>query len=141
MKTISDLLKNAIFVKENLQKEVDNITQKNSQKIIDYNIENQLYDKGVDSFGRRLKEYSNLTKKIKRSKGQPFNRTTLFDTGSFTKLFQINKNKQIFSTDPKSSDLQDKYGTAIFGLTEENNKKVNYEIFKPKIQEFVNRNL
>ena len=140
MKTISDLLKNAIFVKNNLQKEVDNITQKNSQKIIAFNTE-RLYETGQDSFGKIIGRYSRATEEITKGRkkaGEPFD---FKETGDFLKGFKINKNKQIFSTDPKSSDLQDKYGTAIFGLTEENNKKVNYEIFKPKIQEFVNRNL
>lgn len=141
MNTISDLLKNAIFVKDNLAKEIVLIKEKNKQKIIDFNIENQLFKQGIDSLGNKLKPYSKSTIQYKKSKGQPYNRRTLFDTGTFTNLFEINSNNQIFSKDSKTSKIQDREGSSIFGLTDENNKKVNYEIFKPQIQEFINKYL
>lgn len=141
MVTISDLLKNATFAQDNLAKEVFLIKERNKQKIIDFNIEKQLFEQGIDSFGKKLKPYSKSTIAYKKLKGQPYNRRTLFDTGSFTNLFDINKKNQIFSKDSKTAEIQEREGSKIFGLTDENNKKVNYEIFKPEIQEYINKYL
>ncbi|MCY7291345.1 MAG: hypothetical protein LH615_04100 [Ferruginibacter sp.] len=142
MITIDDYLKKAIFVRDNLSAEVSRIIQKNKEEILDLNRDNQLFYKGINSDGALLKPYSPVTIFFKKQEGKPYNRTTLFDTGAFTKSFDlINRNNtiSIFSKDSKSSLLQDKYGTNIFGLTNENQNTYNYEIIKPDLMIFLKK--
>lgn len=63
--------------------------------------------------------YAKLTVEIKTAKGQPTDRVTLKDTGDFYSgmFLRVNGNGLTEdSTDPKSLELQDKYGQKIFGL-------------------------
>lgn len=136
---LSDLKK----VKAALPNEFDRIVEDNKQSILDLNREDQLFDRGVDSDGKRLREYSPLTKAIKRGKGEVFNRTTLLDTGAFYGAFDLlnrGRSFSIFSKDSKSADLVEEYGN-IFGLTKENTKRVDEEILRPKVNQYVIDNL
>ena len=144
MVTIDDYLKKAIFARDNISLEVARIIQKNKEEILDLNRDKQLFDKGINSDGKLLKSYSSNTIFFKKQEGKPYNRTTLFDTGDFTRSFDLlNRNNvlSIFSRDSKSSMLQDKYGTNIFGLTNENEKVYNYEIIKPELMIFLKKHL
>ena len=71
-----------------------------------------------------IPEYSYATLGFKLRKGQPTDRVTLFDTGSFhNQIFaQSYDGKEVIidSTDDKSGELKEKYGEQIFGLTNEN---------------------
>jgi len=141
---IEDYIKKLEFVQNNMSAEVASIINRNKEKILDLNRDKQLFDKGIDSDGQLLKAYSPVTVLFKKQEGKPYNRTTLFDTGSFTNKFDLlnqNNTLRIFSTDSKSSDLQDKYGTNIFGLTKENQDIYNYEIIKPELLIFLNKHL
>jgi len=144
MGTIRDLLDKAKFVRDAIPNEVANIIDRNKERILDINREMQLFDKGIDSDGNLLRAYSPVTVSIKRSKGEVYNRTTLFDQGDFYRGFDLlNRNNvlSIFSRDYKSSELQEKYGTSIFGITKENQPYYNYEIIKPDLQEFINKHI
>jgi hypothetical protein len=141
---IEDYIKKLEFVQANIPLEVARIISKNKETILDFNRDKQLFDKGINSDGQLLKKYSPITVNFKRQEGKPYNRTTLFDTGSFTNKFDLlNKNNtiSIFSTDSKSSELQEKNGSNIFGLTKENQNIYNYEIVKPELLIFLKKHL
>lgn len=126
------------------------------QDIINLNTESQLYDKGIDADGNSLGEYSRATiygtsaYEGKISKGQPYDRVTLKDTGAFYESFSmkltndgfiisantikgggsIELSSSIPSTKGKKytvnidgGDLQEKYGH-IIGLTSESLSEV-----------------
>ena len=141
MITVFDYIQKVKKVKGNIPKQTERIVLKNKKRILDLNRETQLFDKGIDSDGKLLREYKPFTIAIKRQKGEVFNRTTLLDTGSFYKGFDLlvrNNVISIFSRDSKSADLVDKYGN-IFGLIKENEIIVNQDIVLPEIWEYLNR--
>lgn len=143
--TAFDLIQKMEKVIADIPKETERIVKDNEKEILDLNREEQLYKKGIDSDGKRLKPYKPFTVSIKRAKGEIFNRTTLLDTGDFYKGFKIKFNGfsnpfNIYSTDSKSSELVEKYGN-IFGLTKENEKYLNNELIKDELQKFINRNI
>lgn len=75
---------------------------------------------GKKKSGGRIKpEYRPATVKIKKMKGQPYDRVTLKDTGFFhsTIFLVVGQNDfGVTSTDRKGPWLVDKYGDSIFGL-------------------------
>lgn len=143
MRGIDNYLKDVEFLIANMEKESNRIIEKNKERILDLNRENQLFDFGIDNNGRKLfPSYSPFTVSAKRLFQLPYNRVTLFQTGAFYDAFDFrnaNNKITIFSRDSKSSDLQDKYGSAIFGLTNDNQKKLNSEIIKPELLTFINK--
>jgi len=125
MPTLDQLEKNLRFALANIDKQASVIVEQNKDFILDLNREKQLFDKGINSDGKLLRPYRPFTVSLKRQKGEPFNRTTLFDKGDFYKGFDLlfrNNKISIFSRDSKSSDLQEKYGSNIFGFTPDNSK-------------------
>lgn len=83
--------------------------------------------------------YTPFTVKIKRAKGQPTNRVTLFDTGDFYEGFKVVKSQNEFfvtSTDEKTASLKRKYGDDIFGLTDDSKDELRKEITPLLIQSF-----
>lgn len=139
MGTVKDYIDNIDKLKKLIPSKTENIIKKNENYILDFNRDVQLFQEGINSLGVKLKRYSKNTINIKQSQGKPFDRTTLFDTGNFTNNFKLKINNgkySIFSTDEKTSDLQDKYGSEIFGLTEINQKKIN-ENLQNEINEFI----
>jgi len=124
MPTLDQFEKNLRFALANIDKQASVIVEQNKEFILDLNRE-QLQDYGINSDGRSLKKYSSNTVQIKAEKGQIFQYTTLFDKGLFQSKFDLlfrNNKISIFSRDSKSSDLQEKYGSNIFGLTPDNSK-------------------
>ena len=143
-RTVFDYLQTVQMVIDSIPKETERIVKENSEQIIELNTDNQLYDGGINSDGGLLRPYSPTTILFKRQQGRPYNRTTLFDNGDFYRGFKIKYNYpmlSLYSTDEKSSDLMDKYGDNIFGLTTENSKILNYEIIQPELHEFIKKHL
>lgn len=145
MRTVFDYLQAVQKVINEIPDETEKIINNNAEKIINLNRDNQLYDLGIDSDGDLLSPaYSNTTILFKRQEGKPYNRVTLFDTGAFYKGFRLKVSYptfSIYSTDEKTGILQDKYGSNIFGLVAENQKKVNYEIIKPELDAYIKKYL
>jgi len=86
-------------------------------------------------------EYTANTVEIKKSKGQPYNRVTLQDTGEFKmnmKIKSSNSKAEILSSDSKSDELQEKYGKAIFGLNDEHLAMLR-EFLQPQFQIFLRK--
>ena len=92
--------------------------------IIDLNTEEQLFEKGIDSLGASLGEYTDFTKAVKQVKGQRLDHITLEDTGEFYKSFAIKVQNGGFLivADGQKDDtnLLQEYGKEILGLTDEN---------------------
>lgn len=98
---------------------------KNAQIIKGLQTNGQMYA-GVKSDGTDIEPaYTRLTVSIKNEKGQPTDRVTLKDTGSFYKKVYIKADNQGFemdSTDSKRDKIVTKYTEDIFGLTPENKR-------------------
>ena len=79
---------------------------------------------GSNADGSAIKPaYTPVTVLIKKKKGQPADRVTLFDTGAFHGAFTMERKGDTVlfsSSDSKTEKLVDKYGEGIFGLNEEN---------------------
>ena len=144
MRTVRDYIDACQYVLDNIDSETEKILADNKEQILDLNRERQLFDKGIDSSGEQLRPYAPITIFDKRQRGLPYNRTTLFDKGNFYDgfdyLFRSNK-LSIFSRDSKSSELQEEYGTSIFGLIPDNERILNYEIVKPGLDNFIKKYL
>lgn len=83
--------------------------------------------------------YTPFTVLIKQQKGQPFDRVTLRDTGSFRNLLATviqERVIQTLSTDPKTQDLAEKYGLEIFDMTTQNTQGFIDTILLPKMIEW-----
>ena len=110
----------------------------NEAAILDLNIEDQLFQKGIDSDGQAITPgYTPLTISIKRQKGQPTDRVTLRDAGDFHRSFQISYGNDAFgitASDPKSAKLEKKYGPDIFGLTDDSLQEA-IDLTKPNIHQ------
>ena len=81
--------------------------------IKDYVVNKQLFQKGVDGKGKRLKGYKRTTIRVKLSKGQPVDRTTLLDKGKFHASITVDAYSDRFEI---SSDVSyDKYIVRKYG--------------------------
>ena len=137
---------NLKLVIRNLPSQVERILQSRKTEVLDLNRQNQLFERGVDSKGSRLKDYAFFTIQIKRQLGQPTDRTTLFYSGKFYEGFRYEFNQQtyvlsIFSTDSKTPLLIEKYGEDIFGLDAENKEYLDINIIKPDLDAWILRYL
>lgn len=98
------------------------------QFIEQLNTKSQLHDKGIDSEGITLGEYSSYTKAIKAEKGQRLDHITLKDTGEFYESFDVVPSLKGFeiTADPQKEDtnLIEAYGKDILGLTDESIKEL-----------------
>jgi hypothetical protein len=140
--TIDKYLERLKSVIDNLPTQLENVVKSNAEQIADLNREQQLYFKGEDANGKKLLPYTNFTKQIKRVKRQPFDRTTLNDTGDFFNAFEVDYQKasylvRIYSTDDKTPKLMAKYGKDIFGLQPINHKYLDEQIIKKHIDKWI----
>jgi len=105
----------------------------NIQKFILDSNRNRLRVKGTDVEGKEIRTYaatagnvySNATIDIKRSKGQPTNRVTLYDTGKWQGSFAMKINKtfaEIQSNKSRLADIEKNVDmTNVLGLTQDQN--------------------
>lgn len=109
------------------------------QKAIELNSLEQLA-KGKDANADPIApKYTPFTVRIKRAKGQPTDKVTLFDTGDFYEGFKVVKSDDEFyltSTDEKTEKIKAKYGEDIFGLTEESKDILNKELLPELLKAF-----
>lgn len=94
-------------------------------------------DEGVLKTGAPITpEYTPLTKFLKAEKGQPFDRVTLQDTGSFKSRMFLKIEGESFdfdSDDSKAGQLKSKYGDEIFGLTDEHKQEAWQDLVQPEV--------
>ena len=140
--TVRDYIDKAKRVQSQIGNEIDDIARSLENKILDLNREDQIFKRGIDIDGQLLGKYRNNlrgnTRGYPKEAGDPFN---FFDTGAlfsgFNLLSEGNKNKiTIENTDSKAKLLATKYGEFV-GLTEENKRKLNYEIIYPELMKFI----
>lgn len=120
---------------------IDSI-KKNEDDIIALNAQEQLYEQGINALGVKISDYapySPYTVQIKREKGQPVDRVTLRDTGEFHSSFHIiyerdGESFSIAARDPKSRELEERYGDDILGLTEPNFLEVRYYVYEDVLE-------
>lgn len=141
MSLISDL-KNRV---ERFDKELSNgvilksIIEENEAYIVGLNVDEQLYEQGVNNLGVEIMDYapySPLTIEIKRQKGQPTDRVTLYDTGEFHASFYLeidNKQFEVKAHDEKTGLLMKKYGRQILGLATESLKQLIWDYIFPDL--------
>lgn len=142
MKLIQDLQSRAIALETQLSSGVaiKRIIEENDAYIIDMNVEEQLYEHGINRMGVNISDYapySPVTIEIKRIKGQPYDRVTLRDEGDFHSSFYIEADNQKFeikASDDKTDFLIKKYGRQILGLTRENLAELIWEYILPDLR-------
>ncbi len=114
------------------------VLKQNERKATDLNT-SQLYQ-GLDSKGQALEPaYSPLTVEIKKYKGDPYDRVTLYDTGTFYSRFYIGEQFPLLfnSMDFKTGRLAEKYGEEnIFGLDQSNIAELGKAILPDLQDEF-----
>ena len=153
MTTINDYLKKLRFVRDNILNETENSVERNEQRIINLNV-NQIEDfVGVD--GKLLTNKNTLFKGVYTLSTQMINpkkiageQYTFFNTGDFMGNFHVQMSSdltkvEIFNTGTGSGDKRaffDGY-PLLLGLTKENAYKLNYEIIKPDLDQFINKYL
>ena len=111
-------------------------------EIVYYITEIQLFEKGVDGLGKKLKQYTPFTISEKKKKGQKFSNTTLEDTGQFYSSFRVDVNQagdvKIVVND--INDLTEKYGINILTLSDDGIEKIKPKVIE-KIKDYVIRTL
>ena len=143
MLAVTSIYINAIEqVESQIDERLQQIASENEIEIVDFVRKNQLFDRGIDGTGRKLKPYSEFTKKLKRATGLPVDRRTHYQTGKTynayypklrgDRLFIKNENKTANGFD-LGNYLNEVNGGRVYELTEENNDYINDEIFSPKL--------
>ncbi|MCG9970992.1 hypothetical protein [Christiangramia crocea] len=98
-------------------------------------------DQSLDSIGGK---YKPITVEIKKEKGQPYNRTTLRDTGDFYEGFFVGfkgTTWEVESEDSKRDKLVERYGKDIFGNTPKDEKTINDKHILPDLLEHILENV
>lgn len=117
------------------------IVKENEWQILDWNTEEQLFEKGITATGISIADYapySPVTVEYKKQKGQPYDRVTLRDTGDFHSSFYLQIDNEKFTFDAedwKTRDLLRWYGDDIMGLTDQNKQRLQEEIILPELME------
>lgn len=139
--TIKNLTNRLRKYREILDEELRSEILEHSDIIIDMIVNEQLYEQGINGQGVSIMSYMPYTistVKIKRKKGQPYNRVTLRDKGDFYNSLHVKFDDYGFyvtSTDEKAPELLAKYGKTIFRLTNENLSILLKNYIKPSLQE------
>lgn len=122
---------------------------KNKAQVLNILKEEQL-GKGLDSSGKVVGVYSPMTEQISienqllgrkprkpKVAGQPYN---FEDTGSFfdgmDMMFEDLKSYSLFSRNSKAKMLEEEYGDLVT-LTDKNNNRINQEILRPAMYDFI----
>lgn len=146
----SGLLDVAFKSLEKVKRELEGVAQdavyKNKGLLIAKNTGNLFA--GNNAEGQSLEEiggsYKPFTIEMKKLKGQPFNRVTLFDTGAFYAGFFVkvfDRGWELNSRDPKRNKLKNRWGDDIFGNTEEDEKDFNKQQVLPDLLEHMIENI
>lgn len=121
MATIFDVLENAKRVSENARGVTVGIIEDHEGVITGYNKDQLLH--GFDRFGERFQPYGSLFYAIEKNRQNPLagmGNPDLNLTGAFYRGFFVSITGMTFkisSTDQKRSDLEEKYGPTMFGLS------------------------
>lgn len=131
----------------NMNDNIRNIVDKYDYILIDMNVQDQLYERGINRNEVKLEDiwpYAPLTIEFKTVKHQPFDRVTLRDEGDFHRSFNVKayaNDFEIYATDIKTDILTEKYGEEIFGLTDYNLNDFIHNYAGPELYEQLINNL
>lgn len=114
--------------------------------IINMITEDQLFEKGIDGTGEKIKNqqtgslgYTRFTIRVKISKSQPIDRITLKDTGSFYNSIRVegtNNSLIVSSNIGITADIIEKYGIDVLRPTKETMEEFIKEYYLPKLKEY-----
>lgn len=140
MQILENLVSRVRKYKQDIPSIVGRAVKENEAIVIDYVVEDQLFEKGIRGNGESLGKYAPLTIAIKREKGQPTNRVTLRDTGDYHDSHSLQVTPEggfaIRVTDFKYGELVERYGN-IDALTDENLQDLLKSYILPElIEEF-----
>lgn len=117
------LTEKVISYKENIPVFTGNVVKDNETIVVEYITQDQLFEKGEDSEGKSLGEYSPFTVEIKQLKQQPTDRITLKDEGNYHESHRIEVTEdggfKIVVSDFKYGELVERFGP-IDSLNDEN---------------------
>lgn len=112
--------------RDNIPNMLEDIIRDKESVIVSAIADDQLYRRGITGKEQKIMDYAPYTARTiqnKRKKGQPTTRVTLRDTGAFHKAMFVVFDSDGFyvtSSDEKTEKLAEKYGEAIFRLTDKN---------------------
>lgn len=112
--------------KDSLPMLLEDIVRDKEDVIVSAIADDQLYRRGVNGKDEKIMDYMPYavrTIKNKKRKGQPTNRVTLRDTGTFHKSMLVvfdSEGFYITADDDKTQYIVKKYGEEIFRLTDKN---------------------
>nr|DAW01013.1 MAG TPA: hypothetical protein [Caudoviricetes sp.] len=139
--TVRNLVYRLRKFKSILDQELKNEILRHEDVIVEMITQGQLYELGIEGRGREIMSYMPYrprTIKKKLKKGQPTNRVTLKDTGSFYASLHVEFDDDGFyvtSTQEKAKFLLKKYGKTIFRLTDQNLKTLLDNCIRPSLKE------
>ena len=96
------------------------------EDIISMNVDDQMFEKGIDSLGKQIGEYSPYTVKLKKAKGQRYDHVTGRDTGQMHEKATVkfgNEKFEITSYTNTAKEFTKAFTKDVWGLTPENMKK------------------
>lgn len=136
------------YVRDNIEGEAYRILAEIQNIVIELNTNEQLF-KGIDSKGQKLKpKYSRVRYARAKNTVNPlpgYGTPDLKLTGDFYRDFYLKAEPErkfsLFSSDEKAPKLQEKYGEDIFGLTADNEHKINFEEVLPRLIEWMLSNM
>ena len=143
---VSSYLDKIERIKSDIFVEAERIIKENEKEILDLLRYDQLFNKGIDGTGKKMKPYTESTKKLKRKTGLPTDRSTLYQTGKYYSNFYTEVRKQTLHilNDTKAKNgfdlgeyLNLSNGGKVYKLTKENNDHINDQIIFPKLIEWV----
>lgn len=112
--------------------------------IKDYIVNKQLFQKGIDGNEKRLEGYKRTTIRLKISKGQPVDRTTLHDEEEFVRSIVVQETQdgfEISSDVPHDKFIVKKYGLNVLAPSRKNMKEFMEVYFLPKLKQNVNNKI
>ena len=119
------------------------LNQDNIKELIIELQQERLYERGTDSNGASLGDYSDYTVEIKREKGQRYDHITLRDTGEFYESFTVTvvKDGIVLDANPnkENTNLFSEYGIDILGLDDFSFNIVKDQILVEMYQYIVNK--
>jgi hypothetical protein len=151
--TISEYLKNAKFVQQNLLDESEKIVLKNEDKLIDLNVDQIQSGEGNDgkdlnNTDSKFKGYYTLATQMINPEKTAGSLYTFFDTGNFlgnfnTQILNDLTKVDIFSTGTGSGQKAEFFRgyTNLFGLNPKNERDFNYNILLPELQKYIKKYL
>lgn len=145
--TIRNIVYRLRRFQELLPEHLNNLIEKNSDVIIDMITEEQLYEEGITGKNVKISSYAPYTErtiKNKIYKHQPVDRVTLKDKGLFYKGFYVQTDNEGFiirSDDAKANELEQKYGLAIYRLTNSNFTIFMREYLRKELQNILRQQL